>query len=744
MKEKMQAARRWRELLQANRPTDPIKPRTDKDISEQVEKLLRQLTIDQKIGQMSQCLGSRVSLGGEVESESAEKLLEQGRVGTVLGAMESERIFELQRIAVEISPHGIPLLFNSDIIHGFQTIFPVPLAWSCSWDPEAIKLACEIAAKEATATGITYNHAPMVDISRDPRWGRVVEGAGEDPYLGALIAKAQVEGYQGESLFSEETMIACLKHFAGYGAGEAGRDYNTVDMSERTLRDFYLPPFQAGIEAGAASVMNGFNQYDGIPCAASEFLLKDLLRNELEFDGMIISDYGSIEEIVAHGAAKDSKEAAKLALDATMDIEMVTRAYASHLPTLIKEGKVREEQLDQAVRRILTYKYRIGIMDVPFRYIRPEKEAEYHFHSDHLKASKVLALKSAVLLKNDGVLPLNKSIKRLALIGPFADSKDQLGPWQGTKYHERTITLAGGIRELVPHIELDIVIGCEVNAAIEGGFTAAKMAAQEADAVILALGETWTMSGEAASRMDIGLPSAQRELAEFVAQLGKPTVLVLTNGRPLVFNGLEKKVNAILETWYLGSCAGAAAADILFGEYNPTGRLTMSFPRQEGQIPVYYNHFQTGRPVTESNQHEAFLSKYTDGPNDPLYPFGFGMSYTTFTYSDIRLDKTSLQRGDTILASVTVTNTGSHAGEETVQMYIRDHYGSTVRPVKRLRGFAKITLEPGAAREVSFRITEEDLKYHDKHLRYCAEEGEFSVYIGGNSMEAREAEFELI
>jgi len=730
--------------LRAYRPQTPITERTDEQIADAVDKLLNRMTVEEKIGQMSQCLGSKVLLGGDVESDPAEQLASEGNVGTILGAIESERVFELQRIAVEKSRLGVPMLFNSDIIHGFQTIFPVPLAWSCSWDPEAVRRACAIAAKEATATGITYNHAPMVDISRDPRWGRVVEGAGEDPYLGSLFAEAQVKGYQGDSLFSEETMIACLKHFLGYGAAEGGRDYNTVDFSERAMRDIYLPPFIAGINAGAGSVMNGFNIYDGIPCAVNEALLKDLLRGEFGFEGMIISDYASIEETVAHGTAKDNEDAAKQALNATMDIEMVTRAYATYLPKLIAEGVVQESQLDEAVRRILTFKYKIGIMDDPYRYIRPEKEAEYHYHPDHLHESQSLARKSAVLLKNSGVLPLGPSIRSIAVIGPFGDSKDQLGPWQGTSYHERTVTIAEGLRAFAPEVELTVVKGSEVDCEIEDGYLAALRAARKADVIVLALGETWTMSGEAASRMMIGLPDVQRCLAEVVLQAGKPVVLVLTNGRPIVFDGLETKVDAILETWFLGSQAGAAVAELLFGAYNPSGRLTMSFPRREGQIPVYYNHFNTGRPVTEHNKQETFLSKYIDGPNEPLFPFGYGLSYSTFEYGRIELDKSTMDRSDTIVATVELTNTGKYAGEETVQLYIRDLVGSVVRPVKQLKGFKKVFVQPGETVRVKFTIDEDMLKFHDRSLTYRAEEGAFEVYIGSNARDVQKAAFELI
>jgi Beta-glucosidase-related glycosidases len=733
-------------LVQTVKPyrKEQVINRTTEEIANEVEALLSRMSLDDKIGQMCQCMASNFSFGGNVQSDPPEKLIADGRAGSVLGAFDISRVFELQKIAVEQSPHGIPLFFNGDIIHGAQTIFPVPLAWSCSWDMEAIREACAISAKEASASGIMYNHGPMVDISRDPRWGRVVEGAGEDPYLGALIAKAQVEGFQGGSLLDEETIIACLKHFIGYGAAEGGRDYNTVDFSEGTLRNLYLPPFQAGIEAGAGSVMNAFNIYQGIPVAANSYLLKDLLRDELGFDGILISDYGAVDEIVEHGYAKNAKEAAKHAVDATMDIEMVTRSY-DHLPELIREGKLLESQLDDAVRRILTLKYQTGLMDDPFRYIRPEKELEYHFSATHLQASRELARKSIVLLKNDGVLPLAKNTGTIALIGPFADSKDLLGPWQFSRYGHETVTLYEGLQEKgFTDERLLFAAGCGVNAPTEGGIEAAVEQARQADLIVLALGESSDMSGEAASRMSLELPESQLQLAEAVLAVGKPVVLVLTNGRPLVLNWFEGKVNAILETWFLGSQAGHAIADVLTGDYNPSGKLTMSFPVHTGQVPVYYNHFRTGRPLKAENAAEKFISKYLDGPNEPLYPFGYGLSYTRFEYGELTLDRSQMKNGEILRAKVTLTNTGILAGEETVQLYIQDVYGSVVRPVKELKGFAKVQLEAGESREIVFEITGPDLSFWSPTAGYAAEPGEFRIMVGPNSRDVQTALLELI
>ncbi|WP_017813235.1 glycoside hydrolase family 3 N-terminal domain-containing protein [Paenibacillus shenyangensis] len=728
-----------------------VTPRSDENIRESAEQLLNEMTLAEKIGQMSQCADSEFAFGGEIEADPTELLVREGRVGSILGAFNSRRTFDLQKMAIEQSRLRIPLMFNADVIHGYQTIFPIPLAWACSWDLEEIKRACMIAAKEATASGITYNHAPMVDISRDARWGRVMEGAGEDPYLGSLIARAQVEGFQGDSLFSEETLIACLKHFIGYGASEAGRDYNTVDMSEWTLRNVYLPPFKAGLEAGSASVMNAFNFYNGIPVAGNKFILHDLLREELGFDGMLISDYGAVDEIYIHGAARDRKDAARQSLEATMDIEMVTQLYENYLPQLIEEGKVQEAQIDAAVRRILIYKYKIGIMDDPFRYIRPEKEEEYHFHADHLQASRELARKSIVLLKNqDQTLPLQTEaaaagIQKIAVIGPFADSKDMLGTWQFSRYKEETVTLLEGLTAKgIDEDHLLYAEGSGVNDPIEGGIEQAVRAAEAADIVLLVLGEHSEMSGEAASRMDISIPAVQQQLAEAVVAVGKPVVLVLTNGRPLVLDWYEQNVDAIVETWFLGSQAGHAIADVLTGDYNPTGKLTMSFPKHLGQSPIYYNRFNTGRPLTAENQEEKYISKYLDGPNDPLYPFGYGLSYTEFSYSNLQLDRQQMKSGEQITVTATVTNTGSMAGEEIAQMYIQDLYGTTVRPVRELKGYRKVQLAPQESAKIEFVITEQDLEYCNARLEWTAEEGDFKVYVGTHSGSTLEQTFELI
>ncbi|WP_459481047.1 beta-glucosidase BglX [Clostridium saccharoperbutylacetonicum] len=719
-----------------------IKKRSDKEIAGEVEKLLGKMTLEEKIGQMYQASGTDTSaVGSNSEVIPIEKLIEEGKTGSLIFIGNNPgKIFYLQKLAVEKSRLGIPLIFAQDVIHGYQTVFPIPLAWSCSFNPELIKEAVRISAKEASATGIMYAFSPMVDISRDPRWGRVSEGAGEDPFLGAQIAKAQVEGYQGDDLYEKDSMLACLKHFIGYAAAEGGRDYNTVEISETTLRNTYVPPFKAGIDAGAASIMNSFNIINGVPVAGNKAILKDLLRGELGFKGITISDFAAVNEIYVHGAARDKKEAAMKAVNATMDIEMVTNSFLTYLPELIKEGQVSKEVVNDAVRRILTYKFKLGIMDDPFKYIRPEDAEKLIFSKEHLEKSKELARESIVLLKNNGILPIKKDSK-IALIGPCANSKDMLGPWQFSDKGDETITILEGLTS--KDVEIAYAQGCNIDSKIENGFEEALEACEKADLVILALGESSRMSGEAASKQNINLPEVQLELAKKIKELGKPIVLVLTNGRPLILKWFDDNMDGIIEGWFLGSEAGNAIADVIVGDYNPSGKLTMTFPLNQGQIPIYYNSFNTGRPYSEGN-YNPFLSKYIDGPNTPLYPFGHGLSYTNFEYSDMSISSNKMTTEECIEVSITVTNTGFYAGTEIVQMYIRDLYGSIVRPVKELKGFRKIFLEPGESKKVSFDITEESLKFYNIENEFIAEKGEFEAFIGKSSQETIGMKFELV
>jgi beta-glucosidase len=702
--------------------------RTEEEVSQQVENLLSKMTLAEKIGQMSQAVGRTDAIGGEIKAMPVEEQVAKGMTGSYIAMGTMETIFELQKIAVEKSRLGIPLLFCQDVIHGYQTVFPIPLAWSCSFDTDAVRKATRASAKEATPHGIMVAFSPMVDIARDPRWGRVSEGAGEDPYLGSLISKAQVEGYQGESLLEDDSMMACLKHFIGYSAAEAGREYNTVEISETTLRNVYLPPFQAGIDAGAACVMNAFNIINGVPVAANKAVLKDLLRDEMGFKGIVVSDFAAVAEIVPHGAAEDGKDAACKAAAATMDIEMATPLYNRYLAELVSEGKLDEEIINDSVRRILTYKYKIGIMDDPFKYFRPE-DMENTFSEEYNQVSREVAQKSIVLLKNNGILPLDTS-KTIALIGPKAESTDLLGPWQFSKFKGDTVTLADGLR--AKGVDLIIEKGCNISTAIEDGIERAVQAAKDADIVLLALGEEQGMSGEAASRQNITVPEVQMQLAQAVKNTGKPVVLVLTNGRPLLLNWFEDNADAILETWFLGSQAGNAIADVLVGEYNPSGKLSMSFPRHLGQVPVYYNEFSSGRPYVEGDRNK-FLSKYIDGPNLPLYPFGYGLSYTTFTCSNLMMSKHEMTKEGNIQVSLTVTNTGSVEGEETIQLYIRDVAASIVRPVKELKGIQKLILAPGQSTEVTFTITEPMLRFYNQNNEKVSEAGKFIVMVGNSS-----------
>ncbi|OPJ62520.1 beta-glucosidase BglX [Clostridium chromiireducens] len=719
-----------------------IKRRSDKEIELEVEKLLGKMTLEEKIGQMYQASGTDTSaVGSNSEVIPIEKLIQEGKTGSLIFIGNNPgKIFYLQKLAVEKSRLGIPLMFAQDVIHGYQTVFPIPLAWSCSFNPELIKEAVRISAKEASAVGLMYAFSPMVDISRDPRWGRVSEGAGEDPFLGAQIAKAQVEGYQGKDFYEKDSMLACLKHFIGYAAAEGGREYNTVEISEATLRNTYVPPFKAGIDAGAASVMNSFNVINGIPVAGNKAILKDLLRGELGFKGITISDFAAVDEIYIHGAAEDKKDAAMKAVTATMDIEMITTSFSTYLPELVKEGKVSEEIVNDAVRRILSSKFKLGIMDDPFKYIRPEDADKLIFSKEHLEKSKELARESIVLLKNNGILPLKKNSK-IALIGPCANSKDMLGPWQFSDKGDETVTILEGLTS--KEVEIAYAQGCNIDSKIENGFEEALAACKKADIVILALGESSKMSGEAASRQNINLPEVQLELANKIKELGKPIILLLTNGRPLIIKWFDDNMDGIIETWFLGSQAGNAIADVIVGDYNPSGRLTMTFPLNQGQIPIYYNSFNTGRPYTEGN-YNPFLSKYIDGPNTPLYPFGYGLSYTSFEYSDMNISSNKMTAEEGIEVSVTVTNTGVFAGTEIVQMYIRDLYGSIVRPVKELKGFKKIFLVAGESKAVSFFIKEESLKFYNSKNEYKAEKGEFEVFVGRSSQETTGMKFEFI
>ncbi len=708
--------------------------RTPQQIEEAVNELLGKMTLEEKIGQMSQSGGlDTSSIGNPIVGQPVMQRIEKGEIGSIIHqGLHPELAYALQKQAVEHSRLKIPLIFCQDIIHGYQTVLPIPLAWSCSFDPDAVQKGAAMAAAEASTAGLMYAFSPMLDIARDPRWGRIAESNGEDPYLDGKMAEAVVNGFQGdiEDGYSNDSVAACLKHFVGYGAAEGGRDYNTVEISDTTLHNMYLPPFKAGVEAGASSVMSSFNIMNGEPVSGNEKILKGILREELGFKGVLISDYAAVDEICLHSGAEDSKQAAELSTNASMDIEMGTSDFNQYLPQLVQEGKVSLETIDNAVRRILRLKFALGIMDDPYRYLRPALMEERLFSAEHRQTALEMAEKSIVLLKNEGVLPVRKS-HRIAVIGPMADSTDLLGTWQFTDYETDTVTIAQGLRN--EGYDVTVTQGCCVHEPILGGLERAKSAAYKADVVILALGEDSSMSGEAASRQSISIPQPQLDLVREVKRTGRPMIAVLINGRPLDLKWLNDNVHGIIEAWFPGSMGGGAIAHVLSGAYNPTAHLSVSFPVHQGQIPVYYNHFSTARTLTDENKDAKFISKYLDGPNEPLFPFGFGLSYSSFQCSKLKLDRDVLSESTPIHVSAEIANSSRTAGKALVQLYIRDVKGSIVRPVKELKGFQQIFLNPGEKKKVSFVITEEMVRFYTKRKVWESEAGEFIAMVGLSS-----------
>ena len=705
-----------------------------------VDSVMEMMTLEEKIGQMTLFTSDWDVTGPTIRATYKEDI-RAGKVGAIFNAHTAAYNRELQRVAVEETRLGIPLLFGYDVIHGYKTIFPVPLGEAASWDLEAIEKSARVSAVEAAAAGLHWTFAPMVDIARDPRWGRIMEGAGEDTYLGSLIAQARVKGFQGDDLGAVNTVVACAKHYAAYGAALAGRDYSTVDMSERMLREIYLPPFKAALDAGCGTFMTSFNELDGVPATANKFLLDEILRKEWHFPGFVVTDYTSIDEMINHGYAADQRQAAEQALDAGVDMDMQSAAYYNHLEDLVKSGDVQEEQIDQAVQRILRMKFLLGLFDDPYKYSDEARQKRELLSPEHLEASRDVARKSIVLLKNErGTLPLNRDIRKLAVIGPLADNhQDMIGAWSGAGDAKDVTTLLQGLRNVVGQ-RVVYAMGCEADQDNRDGFAQAINLVQSADAIVLAIGEKAYMSGEAASRSDITLPGPQLELAQRLKETGKPLIIVLMNGRPLAIPWLAEHADAIVETWFLGTQAGPAIADVLFGDYNPSGRLPVTFPRSVGQVPLFYNMKNTGRPMDPNNK---YTSKYLDIPNTPLYPFGFGLSYTTFSYGDPRVSRTTMQAKGSITASVEITNTGKLAGTETVQWYIRDLVGSVTRPVRELKHFERVHLQPGESRQVSFEITLNDLKFYDKDLHYKAEPGDFQVFVGPDASTERSVKFTL-
>lgn len=707
-----------------------------KTIPQKVDSVLKLMTLAEKIGQMNQYSSDFAATGPITKDGDKQNQVRKGAIGSYLNVMGADRTRSLQEIAMQ-SRLRIPLLFGQDIIHGYRTTFPVPLAEAASWDLPAIEQAARIAAIEAAAAGIHWTFAPMVDIGRDPRWGRVMEGAGEDPYLGSLIAKARVKGFQGKGLGYTDALMACAKHFAAYGAAVGGRDYNSVDMSLRQLHETYLPPYKAAAEAGVATFMNSFNDLNGIPATANKYLQRDLLKGAWNFNGFVVSDWGSVGEMIDHGYAKDNYDAAMLAANAGSDMDMESRSYTHNLEKLVKDGKVKIAVIDDAVKRILTKKFEMGLFADPYKFSNVAREKQEWDNPAHKAAAKTMAQKSIVLLKNEKqLLPLAKDNKKIAFIGPLVKAvKEHLGFWSFDWPDDtaRIATIWDAVaKKAGSGAQYSYARGCDLTDSSKTGFEEALATAMQADVVVMAVGEKRDMSGEAKSRSNIGLPGVQEELIKAIMATGKPVIVMISAGRPLVFNWTAENVPAILYTWWLGTEAGNAIADVLFGDYNPSGKLPMTFPRSEGQIPIYYNYFNTGRPAkNETDLH--YVAAYTDLPNSPRYPFGFGLSYTKFNYGKLTLSNTAPRGAAVVKARINVTNSGSRDGEEVVQLYIRDITASVVRPMKDLKGFQKIFLKAGESKEVVFNISTAELKFYNNDLQYDWEAGDFEIMVGTSS-----------
>ncbi|EXY82366.1 glycosyl hydrolase family 3 C-terminal domain protein [Bacteroides fragilis str. 3996 N(B) 6] len=733
-----------------------------RDMDRFIDQLMKKMTLEEKIGQLNLPVTGEITTG-QAKSSDVAKRIRNGEVGGLFNLKGVERIREVQRQAVEESRLGIPLLFGMDVIHGYETIFPIPLGLSCTWDMKAIEESARIAAVEASADGISWTFSPMVDVSRDPRWGRVSEGNGEDPFLGAAIARAMIRGYQGKDMSRNDEIMACVKHFALYGASEAGRDYNTVDMSRQRMFNEYMLPYQAAVEAGVGSVMASFNEVDGVPATGSKWLMTDVLRKQWGFDGFVVTDYTGINEMIDHGMG-DQQTVAALALNAGVDMDMVSDAFSGTLKKSVEEGKVSAAAIDAACRRILEAKYKLGLFDDPYKYCDVNRPKKQIFTKEHRAIARKTASESFVLLKNEGVLPLSKK-GTIAVVGPLANTRSNMpGTWSVAAVLDNAPSLVEGLREVVgdrakvvtakgsnligdaDYEKRATMFGRELhrdNRTDRELLDEALKVAAGADVIVAALGESSEMSGESSSRTNLEMPDVQRVLLQELLKTGKPVVLVLFTGRPLVLTWEEEHVPAILNVWFGGSEAAYAISDVLFGDVNPSGKLTATFPQNVGQIPLFYNHKNTGRPLQEGRWFEKFRSNYLDVSNEPLYPFGYGLSYTTFAYSDIHLSSTEMSADGELTATVTVTNTGSRDGAEVVQLYIRDLVGSVTRPVKELKGFEKIFLKAGESRKVSFSITPELLKFYNYDLQFVCEPGDFDVMIGGNSRDVKKARFLL-
>ena len=734
-------------------PSEPKNSKMDSFVND----LMAKMTIEEKIGQLNlPVAGSGVT--GIVVSADVEDKIRKGQVGGIFGVYGAEKVRKVQEIAVNNSRLKIPLFFGLDVIHGHKTIYPIPLGMSASWDLGLIERAARLAATEASAEGLNWTFSPMVDISRDPRWGRISEGNGEDPYLGSKIASAMVKGYQGDDLSKNNTIMACVKHFGLYGAAEAGREYNTIDMSRLAMYNFYLPPYQAAVNAGSASIMSSFNVVDGIPATGNRWLLTEVLRRQWGFEGFVVSDYTSVNEMTNHGVG-DLQTVSAMSMKAGLDMDMVGEGFLTTLKKSLDEGKVTQQEIDQACRRILEAKYKLGLFDDPYRYVSEERAAKEVLNEETRKTAREIAAHTFVLLKNEAeVLPLQKK-GTIAFIGPLADNqRDMLGTWVIGGEWQKAVPVLKGVKDAVGQ-EASILYAKGANITNDKEFmkrlnffgqpnvtldertpeamlNEALLIARKADVVVAVLGESQSMSGESSSRTNIDIPESQKELLKALVKTGKKIVLVLFTGRPLTLTYEDANVDAILNVWAPGTEAGNAIADVLFGAVNPSGKLSATFPRSVGQIPLYYNHLNTGRPWN-GKQDTKFKSNYLDESNDPLYPFGYGLSYTTFGYSDIKVSKSELTSGETLIASIIVTNTGKYEGEETVQLYVGDPVASISRPVRELKGFQKVALKPGEQKEITFDVTDESLKFYNTDLKYDWEQGEFVVSIGTNSQDVR-------
>ena len=708
---------------------------SEKDIYRKVDSIMSLMTLDEKIGQTIMYSGDWNKTGPYVTSDNM-KFLKEGNLGSMLNVYTSKGTKELQKIAVEETRLGIPLLFGYDVIHGFKTIFPINLGIASSWDLKDVEEVARISAEEASASGVHWTFAPMIDIARDPRWGRISEGSGEDVYLTSEIAKSYVKGFQGDNLSHINTILACAKHFVGYGAAQAGRDYHTVTMGDNELRNVYMPPFKAAIDSGVETFMTAFNELNGVPATANQYIFKDILRDEWGFNGFVVTDYTAINELVNHGYAENEKHAAELAINSGIDMDMMSGAYRRFLKELIIEGKVDETLINEACRKILITKFKLGLFDDPYRYSNEQREEETIYRPEFLESARKMASKSSILLKNiNRSLPLNKE-QTIALIGPLAkDKRNIIGNWAAAgDRNGKAISIFQGIKEYLDESNIMFAKGCDINSNDYTGFNEAVNIAKKADKILMVLGEDYNMSGEAASRTNIKLPGIQTELIKALREElpNKEIILILMNGRPLDLTIEDSLVDAILEIWYPGTSGGLGVADILFGKYNPSGKLPITFPRNVGQVPIYYNVKNTGRPISNDNPTEDYKSNYIDSPNTPLYPFGHGLSYTTFEYSEIKLSNNKVRESEILKVSSIITNTGEYDGHEVVQLYIHDKVASITRPVKELKDFKKIFLRKGESKTVTFEISSDNLKFYNNG-ELMIESGEFEIAISGTS-----------